>query len=592
MSRPRSWIRVLADFRWVLIGFVGIVTFGFGCIGSAQYLEAQGRLHEQAGIHEPAPHPTDAVYGTVKLFFVEGPEGPGVPVLLDIARFLAPVVAGYAALSGLAVLFRDRVQQIRIPLMRGHVVVCGLGYVGTVFLRALRQAGARVVAIESDPANPHIELCRSLNIPVIVGDAQLERTLHGAGVQRASRLLAVCSEDPVNTEIVAVARRMATGRPRDELRCLARIGDPELCALLRIQEANLSEDPTSSLDFFNTDEISARRCLVDFPPETTGGPPHLLVSRLDGLGGWLVKHAARGWYDDRADDAPLWVTVVDDHAEERVHALLEQDPALEPVCRFVFSRHSVREVRRLSKHHADAGAPPISRAYVTAYRDEEALDTALALRNELDPAVPLVVVLSRAVGVGRLISDANDSGRLTSIDMFPALERTCTIELVQGGSFERIAEAIHSRWRDTQLAAGTPAPTWRELDESRKESSRAQARAIAAKLRSIGCEIAPLRDWGAPAFEFTDEEVERLSVEEHERWMAERIESGWRLGARDPDRKFTPYLVPFDQLSPDIAELDRDAVRGIPAVLALAGFQVIRLQLTDPAQRDLTPNHP
>ena len=44
----------------------------------------------------------------------------------------------------------------------------------------------------------------------------------------------------------------------------------------------------------------------------------------------------------------------------------------------------------------------------------------------------------------------------------------------------------------------------------------------------------------------------------------------------------TPYLVPFDQLPKDIADLDRDAVNGIPAVLASAGFQIIRLHRSDP----------
>lgn len=582
MRFARACGRVLADFRWVLLAAVGVLAFVFGCIGSAQYLDHVARLHELLGIPEPAPRPTDAAYVAIKLFFADGPDGPGLPVLLEIARFLSPVVAGYAALSGLAVLFRERVQQMRIPLMRGHVVVCGLGSVGGVFLRTLREAGVRVVAIELDPTNPQIEVCRNLNIPVVLGDAQVERTLHAAGVQRAGRLLAVCAEDPVNTEIVAVARRTATNRPRGELRCLAQIADPELCELLRIQEANLPEDPSSSLDFFNTDEIGARLCLDEFPLDAKDGRPHLLVSRLDGLGIWLVKHAARGWYDDRTDDSPLWVTVVDDHAEERVQELLEQNPSLEPVCRFIYARRSVREVRRLSKHHADAGAPPIGRAYVTAYRDEEALDGALALRHELDSAIPLVVVLSRARGVARLISDANASGKLTSVDMFPALERTCTMELVQGGSFGRIAKAIHGRWRDTQLAAGHSAPEWRELDESRKESSRAQARDISDKLRIIGCEIAPLRDWRASDFAFTDDELETLAVEEHDRWMAERIAGGWRPGPRDPEQKLTPYFVPFDELPKDVADLDRDAVRGMPAVLASAGFQIIRLHRSGP----------
>jgi hypothetical protein len=213
---------------------------------------------------------------------------------------------------------------------------------------------------------------------------------------------------------------------------------------------------------------------------------------------------------------------------------------------------------------------------VSAYRDEDAIEAALTLRHHLDSVVPMVVALSRTDGVARLITDATASGELTNVNVFPALERTCTAELVAGGSFERIAVAIHRRWCAGQLAAGKEAPSWSELDESRKESNRAQARDMPVKLRSIGCTIAPLHDIRAPAFEFTDEEFEMLAIAEHKRWVTERLESGWRLGPKDIGRKTTPYLIPFDELPDDIADLDRDAVRQIPEALALVDLKAIR----------------
>ena len=84
---------------------------------------------------------------------------------------------------------------------------------------------------------------------------------------------------------------------------------------------------------------------------------------------------------------------------------------------------------------------------------------------------------------------------------------------------------------------------------------------------------------------FSDEEVERLAVAEHDRWISERLEAGWRSGPKDPDRKVTPYLVPFADLPPDIAEYDRIFVREIPVFLACAGMQVIRVPRTDPSTR-------
>jgi hypothetical protein len=579
-----------------VLGFLGVSAFVFGCIG---YFEYYNELHRTHAV-DYGPTVSDVAYWSLMLFIPGwAPTRTGLPIWLDIARFVAPMVAGYAALAGLYSVFRDRVQQIRLPFMRKHIVVCGLGYVGNVFLRHLRDSGAfrsrlrrmNVVAIEVDPANPLIEVWRSSGIPVIVGDARLKRTLHTAGVQRAANLLAVCTEDAVNTQITAVARELAAGRRRGELHCLARVGNPQLCALLRSHELSRPADPSSSVDFFNTDEVGARLWLQRFPPfDAQDGQPHLLISRLDGLGIWLARHAARLWYEMRIEDVPLWISIIDDDASKRIQALNDQHPAVEKICRFVHASMSHRGVHQeLPQRHADEAAPPLTRAYVTAYRDEDALEAALKLRPTLDAAIPMVVALSRTQGVGRLINDASADGELSSlnIEMFPTLERTCTTDLVRGGSSEPFAEALHNRWRKEKLEKGEDAPTWDELDESRKESSRAQARDIKVKVQKYGCTIVPLHDWDATVFAFhEDKEVEELARNEHDRWIGERKHDGWRQvdgdTMSDPIKKTTPYMVAFDKLPKHIAEYDRIFVREIPKILASAGLQIKRPPQTDP----------
>ena len=160
------------------------------------------------------------------------------------------------------------------------------------------------------------------------------------------------------------------------------------------------------------------------------------------------------------------------------------------------------------------------------------------------------------------------------------VERECIVEPVTNGSAETIAQAIHERWRSEQIGAGKPAPSWRELDESRKKSSRDQARDIPVKLRMVGCEIAPLRERAANDFTFTDEEVEILAEAEHVRWMRERIADGWTAGDKDVTRKTTPYLVSFEEVPADIAEFDRIFVREIPRLLVSVGLQVVRTPTT------------
>lgn len=49
----------------------------------------------------------------------------------------------------------------------------------------------------------------------------------------------------------------------------------------------------------------------------------------------------------------------------------------------------------------------------------------------------------------------------------------------------------------------------------------------------------------------------------------ERVDS---REVKDAARKITPYLVPYDQLSEEIKEKDRDVIRNIPALLERIGM--------------------
>jgi hypothetical protein len=561
--------RFWRDYRWWVLGVAAVVAYALGV----------------AGFLQRDPSPTDAIYNSFKLFVFHVSEAnEGVGICLNIARFLAPAVAGYAALLTLGSLFHDRWLQMQIPRRRGHIVLCGLGYVGNAFLEALHDAGRQVVVIEKEAQSPNLGLCRELRVPVIVGDAQQARTLQAAGVERAGRLLAVTSNDSVNAEIVARAK-VLTGskaeqspraprppgarRRKRELVCLAQMSNPELCMWLRIDEGERS-GAASALDFFSTHEISAQLLLEKFPFDAAGERPHILIAHLDAIGPMLVLNAARQWHDRRGDlDVPLLITVVDDQADQQIHAVLGEYPVLDEVCEFVPCEASVRAVRLRLRD-----APTLSRAYVTAYDEARGLETALQLRHEfeaLNAKVPLVVALSGAEGMASLVESSDDP----SMEVFRTLERICTVDFAEGGSYELMARAIHRRYSDLQPVDAQP-PPWSRLDVGMKESNRAQARDITAKLASFGYQIVPLRAWEATDFTFEDDEVEQLAKSEHDRWWQQKIDDGWQWGKVKSDEKKTNlYMVPSEELPRDVAEWDREFVRAIPAVLASAGLQIM-----------------
>jgi Trk K+ transport system NAD-binding subunit len=89
--------------------------------------------------------------------------------------------------------------------LKDHVVVCGLGNVGVKVVRALRQRGLPVVAVELNEDRPTVPTARRLGAAVVIGDATLEETLRSAQVERARAVIAVTSDDVANLEAGLVA---------------------------------------------------------------------------------------------------------------------------------------------------------------------------------------------------------------------------------------------------------------------------------------------------------------------------------------------------------------------------------------------------
>ena len=325
MNTLRSVARIVGVYRWYILAVGAIIAFGLGTWGWWLYLRRQPGS---------VPYPvSDAVFWSIKDFLFNSPTSDGLPWQLDVARFMAPAVAGWAGLNALSLVFRDRIQQMRIPLMRRHVIICGLGdHVGSVFVRHLHEHRIPMVVVEVDATNPGIEVCRGLGVPVLIGDAQRSRTLHAAGAQRASRLMAITPED-ARQHPSRIHRKGSGGRPLHRLRCLALISNPDFCRMLRIREAQ-RRDPEMSVDFLNIDEIGARLLLEAHPMDTSSGQPHIVVAHLDPLGAWVIYHAARTWYNQRgiSNSDPLVVTVIDDKATARIDELLGEHPALEQAC--------------------------------------------------------------------------------------------------------------------------------------------------------------------------------------------------------------------------------------------------------------------
>ncbi|MDQ0297067.1 Trk K+ transport system NAD-binding subunit [Streptomyces sp. DSM 41037] len=104
--------------------------------------------------------------------------------------------------------------------LSGHVVLLGLGKVGSRVLSRLHEMEVPVVCVEEDPEARGIALARRLRVPTVIGDVTEEGVLEAAKIHRARALLALTSVDSTNLEAVLYARGV-----KQDLRVVLRLFD-------------------------------------------------------------------------------------------------------------------------------------------------------------------------------------------------------------------------------------------------------------------------------------------------------------------------------------------------------------------------------
>lgn len=174
-------------------------------------------------------HPLHATYVTLlDLFSINEPAHNA-----DIGRQILQLLSGFVGLLLLPVLlaavlealgtFRSASTLRKPPRgLGGHVVLLGLGKIGTRVLTRLREMDIPVVCVEADPEARGMATARRLRVPVVLGDVTQEGVLEAAKIHRAHSLLALTSVDTTNLEAVLYARSV-----RSRLRVVLRLYDDD-----------------------------------------------------------------------------------------------------------------------------------------------------------------------------------------------------------------------------------------------------------------------------------------------------------------------------------------------------------------------------
>jgi Trk K+ transport system NAD-binding subunit len=126
--------------------------------------------------------------------------------------------------------------------IRSHIVVIGLGNVGTRVATLIHDLGIPVVCIERDDNARGILAIQSLDIPVLTGEAPLEHHLRQARVHRSRAVIALTGDDAANLEACLEARAIAP-----DVRIVLRLFDDDFAAHLYRSFANAASRSVSYL---------------------------------------------------------------------------------------------------------------------------------------------------------------------------------------------------------------------------------------------------------------------------------------------------------------------------------------------------------
>jgi voltage-gated potassium channel Kch len=585
VSAGKTFRGFWSDWQWLFVALTGAVALVLGVVGSRHFLACQSPGQAPPGLLE-------ALYLTLQLFTLNAtvnltPESWSLS--MEIARFLAPAVTAWALAAAALELFREQAARLRLYLAcrfsrAGHTVVCGIGRKGFELVKDCRSRGETAVAVDWDAENDFLETCRELGAHVVIGDARDETTLKKAHLRRASLLVCLCREDGTNAEVAKTAGAMPGGRP-SRLRIGLHIQDLGLCGALRAGGLFAAGPGQVPCRVFNVYESAARRLLAEDPLDWVSPGPsdpravHLVVVGFGRMGESLAVQAAKlGHF---ANGVRLRVTVVDRGADEARRRLFAHHPLIDKACDVSFLPQEGEDPAFLNDFAEwAADGRQIASAAVCFDDDGRNLACSIRLREACRArGVPLRVRANRQGGLADLArrGPARPAGEGDPVRIFSVVDRNCTRDEILNLSLDRLASVIHEEYRGRNPAAGYP--PWEHLDEETRDFNRQQADHIEVKLRAIGCRSVP--GTGGEPFAFRADEVEVLARLEHTRWMAAQSMAGYRpgrteTGRKDKVRRIHPMIVPWEELSEEQKDNDRNPVRNIPALLAKVGRRVER----------------
>jgi voltage-gated potassium channel Kch len=566
--------RIWGEIKWATLGILWLVSLSLGFLGFTRF----------AAENDLAFSFYDRLYRSLQLISMNSGAVDGqINWMLNVSRFLLPLLTAYTAFQAITNIFREQTQWLYLWRLREHVIVCGLGRKGSALVKNLIEKGYKLVVIEKqiDPitANDY----RKRGVILLEADATDVDTLLAARLTRASYLVCLLGNDQLNLTIAHHAYHLLHEKPQRKLTCIVHLGSQELLDLVKQSELNLSEDNSFDLELFNTYQRVAHQLFADgskWQNSSDKDINHILMVGLGRLGQNLVAEAAFNRYT-QSPTRMLHLTLIDREIEGKISRLHAQYPKLNEVCTITPIRVDASSNILIKQAiNETLQENPFDRVYICFGNPVLSLQVSLVLREIPQLAnTPFFIRMENASGLTGLLDHPMTTQNTQNLLLpFDPYQETCSADLILGGFHELLARHLRENYLRNSGSPGIDVLDkidWEDLDKEEKESNRQQACRIYTLLNAQGYQIHPLQDWDAGKRKFHKDDIEQMAKMEHRLWCEWKRRDGWRFGEpRDNENKIHPDLVAWENLPESEKVKNRDFITQIPTVLADLGFQV------------------
>lgn len=544
-------------------------------------------------------------------------------VFLFVARILVILLYVVLSYKVLSFVLGNAFGALRLRRLQGHVVLCGLGRIGSQLVEELCKRNGfgphKVVVIESNSLNTHIPLCKELGVLLIEGDATQSEILRKAKAHKARHVFAVSGDDALNMEILANLVNQSDESNGEGLECHCHLADLRMAELLRRSLNTSSQANTIKFNFQSIYTNSARlllreRLAVESAPETDE-VAHYFVIGFEEMGQTFALQAALlGHYKNlkrlrmtlldndlagkrdrflskhprfcpNPDAFSLTEPFTDDWndpeklarpAGKRYHS--NENIAIEYVCNAEFMELPPDidddSIVELLESRIKLNSEKIRPCLVICKEDDKenlamGVHLSLKLKDRLKTHIPIYIWLPEQTASAKMLTGTSGGGAQHLDSQTPTLVpfgeriRSCGFHEMVRSDLETIARGLHEVFRKQW-----PLEEWERTSEINRDSNRLAAAHIDMKLAAIGC-VRTL-DWkdveGEVVCDFGPEELKLMAQMEHYRWVAEKLLSGFQYG-HDRKNFERDQICAWKHIKESEQEKDYVLIKAIPYLI-------------------------